>query len=218
MQRNKSEPGRLTLQGRPAVFLDKDGTLVEDVPYNVDPERLVFTPHAIEALRLLQQHGYELFIITNQAGMAKGLFANDDIQRLKEYLFNALASQGVILNGFYYCPHHPDGTISRLAVQCACRKPLPGMLLQAAGEHDINLEQSWMIGDILHDVEAGSRAGCKTVLIHNGNETEWQISPWRIPDLVARNLLEAANYMLRSPPSFNPTSNTAYILEKSSYP
>lgn len=185
------------LPGR-AIFLDKDGTLVEDVPYNIDPELVRLTPHAIEGLRLLQEYGYALFIVTNQAGMAKGLFSPDDWQRMQDYLAELLASYGIHISGFHVCPHHPQGSVAGLAQPCTCRKPLPGMLLQAADEHGIDLRASWMIGDILHDVEAGKRAGCRTVLIDNGNETEWEMNASRMPELVVADLLQAAHAILAS--------------------
>lgn len=183
---------------RRAIFLDKDGTLVEDVPYNVDPELVRLAPHAIEGLRLLQEYGFALFIVTNQAGMAKGLFSPDDWQSMQDYLADLLASHGIRISGFQVCPHHPQGSIARFAQPCTCRKPSPGMLLQAADEHGIDLPTSWMVGDILHDVEAGKRAGCRTVLIDNGNETEWEMNASRMPDLVVADLLQAAQAILAS--------------------
>lgn len=175
-----------------AVFLDKDGTLVEDVPYNVDPKKVMLCPGVIEGLRLLQKHGYMLIVVSNQPGIAKGLFDEDAFARLRTYLTQLLASHGITLHGFYHCPHSPDGTVDRYATLCMCRKPMPGMLLRAAREHNIDRSQSWMIGDILNDVEAGRRAACKTALIANGNETEWEWSSLRTPDLIVDNLYSAA--------------------------
>jgi histidinol phosphatase-like enzyme len=106
-----------------------------------------------------------------------------------------LAREGVTLDGWYWCPHHPQGAAAGYAIECGCRKPLPGMLRQAARDHGIDLAQSWMVGDILNDVEAGRRAGCRTVLINNGNETEWLRSPLRTPDISAPDLLSAARAM-----------------------
>jgi histidinol-phosphate phosphatase family protein len=188
---------KLAPRGR-AVFLDKDGTLVEDVPYNIEPERVRLTPHAVDGLRLLQESGYALFIVTNQAGMARGLFSPREWQRMQDYLSALLASHGIRISGFQVCPHHPQGSVAHLALPCACRKPAPGMLLRAAVEHDIDLQASWMVGDILHDVEAGKRAGCRTALIDKGSETEWEINARRMPDLVVADLLEAARAILAS--------------------
>jgi D-glycero-D-manno-heptose 1,7-bisphosphate phosphatase len=175
-----------------AIFLDKDGTLVENVPYNVNPALVQLTWHAGPGLQLLKQLGYALFIVTNQTGVAKGLFTESALQPVQARLAEQLAQYGVTLDGFYYCPHSPDGVIDRYAINCTCRKPMPGMLHRAAREHGIDLACSWMIGDILNDVEAGRRAGCRTVLIDNGNETEWQMTPQRKPHLTAADLYEAA--------------------------
>lgn len=181
-----------------AIFLDKDGTLVEDIPYNVNPSLLELTWQAGQALQILQQLGYALIVVTNQSGVARGLFTETALQPIHTRLCERLAQYGVALSGFYYCPHSPDGTVARYATACTCRKPMPGMLLRAAHEHGIDLSRSWMIGDILNDVEAGHRAGCRSVLIDNGNETEWKMSPLRAPDLTAPNLYAAATLIARA--------------------
>lgn len=175
-----------------AIFIDKDGTLIENVPYNVNPNLLAFTWQAGHGLQLLKQMGYALIVVSNQPGVAKGLFTETALDLVQHRLAEMLAQYGVVLDGFYYCPHSPDGMISRYAIPCTCRKPMPGMLHRAAREHGIDLVHSWMIGDILNDVEAGRRAGCQTILIDNGNETEWKTSPERIPHLTAPNLYTAA--------------------------
>jgi D-glycero-D-manno-heptose 1,7-bisphosphate phosphatase len=174
---------------RRAAFIDKDGTLIRNVPYNVDPELLAFTPRAPDGLRLLARHGYRLVVVTNQPGIALGRFNQAALTRLQQALADRLAGQGVALAGFYACPHAPGAT-------CACRKPAPGLLLQAAAALDIDLSQSWMVGDILDDVEAGARAGCRTVLLDVGNETEWRRSPLRTPHRKARDLWQAACAMV----------------------
>jgi len=175
-----------------AVFLDKDGTLVEDVPYNVNPDLMQLTPGAEEGLRSLHAAGYKLIIISNQSGIARGYFPEEALVAVEKRSHQMLAEMGVPLAGFYYCPHHPDGSVPNYSINCFCRKPEPGLILRAAREHDISLAQSWFIGDILNDVEAGQRAGCKTVLIDNGNETEWIFSPLRLPDYIATDLADAA--------------------------
>lgn len=182
----------MAVNGNAAVFLDKDGTLVEDVPYNVDPARIVLVPGAAAGLRRLAGLGYRLFVVSNQAGLALGRFDAAALERAWRHLAGMLAAQGVVLDGFYHCPHHPQGTNAALAMACTCRKPAPGLLLRAAAEHGIDLASSWMVGDILHDVEAGRRAGCRTVLVDVGNETEWVRSPWRTPDFVATSFAQAA--------------------------
>lgn len=173
-----------------AIFLDKDGTLVEDVPYNVDPDLIRLCAGAVEAVRSLFLLGYQIFVITNQSGVALGYFSESALLGVQQCLRDLLAEGGVTLTGFYYCPHYPDG--SPYAIRCGCRKPQPGLILQAAADHRIDLSQSWFIGDILNDVEAGRAAGCRTVLIDNGNETEWELSCERLPHHIVANLGEAA--------------------------
>ena len=179
-----------------AVFIDKDGTLIEDVPYNCDIAHMRLMSEASAGLRALHDAGYALIVISNQAGVALGHFPEESLKAVETYLQTLLADAGVPLDGFYYCPHHPDGAIGRYAVSCACRKPEPGLILRAAREHGVDPSRSWMVGDILHDVEAGRRAGCKTVLIHNGHETEWKLSPLRWPDYLAENMIQAAQSIL----------------------
>jgi histidinol-phosphate phosphatase family protein len=182
-----------------AVFIDKDGTLVEDVPWNVDPALLRFTPNAIDGLRLLAGHGWRLIVVTNQPGIALGRFDGAALDRLRQALCERLAEQSVVLDGFFACPHAPVATSDPAG--CDCRKPQPGLLRQAQRRHGIRLSASWMVGDILDDVEAGARAGCRTVLLDVGNETVWQASPWREPTCVAADLLDAARQIIALSPA-----------------
>ena len=181
----------------PAVFLDKDGTLVEDVPYNVDPAALVLAPGAREGAQALHNAGYKLVVVTNQSGVARGHFERDALRAVEDRLGELL---GVPLAGFYDCPHHPDGSVAEFAVDCECRKPLPGLLTDAAADLDLDLSASWMVGDILNDVEAGHRAGCRTVLIDNGGETEWVDGPMRVPDHQCADMAAAARLILADEP------------------
>lgn len=175
-----------------AIFLDKDGTLIEDLPYNIDPRTMMLTRGAGAGLRILTRLGYRLLVVSNQSGVARGYFLEAAMPAVQRHLTELLEREQVRLAGFYYCPHHPDGTVPRYSVECDCRKPMPGMLLRAAAEQEIDLAASWMIGDILDDIEAGKSAGCRTILIANGNETEWHISPQRIPDFIVPDLHAAA--------------------------
>jgi D-glycero-D-manno-heptose 1,7-bisphosphate phosphatase len=175
-----------------AVFLDKDGTLVEDVPYNVEPEQIRLTVGALAGVRSLHELGYKLFIITNQSGVARGYFPAAALTAVEQHMRELFQTVDVPLTGFYYCPHYPEGILPEYAISCDCRKPRPGLLFRAAAEHQIDLKQSWFIGDILNDVEAGRRAGCRTILIDNGNETEWQLTDQRLPHHTVASLPEAA--------------------------
>jgi histidinol-phosphate phosphatase family protein len=169
-----------------AVFVDKDGTLVDDLPYNVDPARMRLAAGASEGVAALSSAGYQVFVVSNQPGVALGLLDEAQLDRNRSHLEHLLHGT---LSGFYYCPHHPEAG-------CRCRKPSPGLLLRAAREHGVSLQHSWMIGDILDDVEAGRRAGCRTMLVDNGNETEWQLSAARRPDCIAADLSQAAAMIL----------------------
>ncbi|TSH91610.1 HAD family hydrolase [Verticiella sediminum] len=178
-----------------AVFLDKDGTLLEDVPYNVDPARMRFAPGVPSGLRRLAALGVPLVVVSNQPGLALGLFEEAALQAMQSHLRRMFADAGAALTAFYYCPHHPDGTVAPFACACRCRKPDSGMLERAAREHGLSLARSWLIGDILDDVEAGRRAGCRTVLLDNGNETQWRPGALRVPQHMAADFDEAASYV-----------------------
>lgn len=181
---------------RRAVFLDKDGTIIENVPYNVDPEKIRLSPGAAEGLARLQRAGYLLFVVSNQAGVARGYFPESSLQAVEERLRALLSAVGVSLAGFTYCPHHPEGSVEGFALACDCRKPAPGMILRLAAEHGIDPADSWMVGDILDDVQAGRAAGCRTILVDNGNENKWILSPAREPHYRAADLDDAARHIL----------------------
>lgn len=181
---------------RKAVFIDKDGTLIEDVPFNVDVRHIKLREHAISALCRLHVAGYAIIIVTNQSGIAHGMFEPADVELVGEYLRRVLAAAGIPLTGFHYCPHHMGGSVRQFSRACDCRKPAPGLLLEAARVHDIDLHRSWMVGDILHDIEAGNQAGCRTILLDVGSETEWEFSKERWPDHQTHTLSEVADIIL----------------------
>ena len=191
-----------------AIFLDKDGTLIVDVPYNVDPARITPYPDAGPALHQMQAAGYRLVVISNQSGVARGYFAESALTAVWARLRALFAPFGVAFDGFYYCPHEPSGQVSDYACTCDCRKPQPGLLRRAARELAIDLTQSWMIGDILNDVEAGNRAGCRTILLDRGNETEWLSGPCRNPTLRVSSLAEAARALLNPQPMHDAAERT----------
>ena len=177
-----------------AVFIDRDGTLIRDIPYNVNPELITPEYYAAEMLQLLKSKHYLLILISNQPGIAKGFFSQEDLYKMHAGLRRKL---NIHFDGIYYCPHLLNGVMEDYAIDCDCHKPRPGLLLKAAKEFNIDTHRSWMIGDILNDVEAGNRAGCKTILIDNGNETEWMVNAERIPHHMVMNLKEATETILQ---------------------
>jgi histidinol-phosphate phosphatase family protein len=142
---------------RKAVFLDRDGTIIEDTGYISDPELVQFLPGAAEALQRLQSAGYLLVIVSNQSGIGRGWITEDQYRQVQHRLLEELQKQNVLITRSYYCPHAPE-------TGCLCRKPGPGLLEQAARELQIDLSRSWMVGDRTSDIEAGHAAGCRTVL------------------------------------------------------
>lgn len=174
-----------------AVFIDKDGTLIEDVPFNVNPDKIRLMPGATQSLSRLAMAGYELYVISNQPGVALGKFSERDLIQVETRIADLLTGCSGQIKKFYWCTHSAEHG-------CVCRKPEPGMFFRAALEQGIDLKSSWMVGDILHDVEAGHRAGCRSILIENGNETEWNLSsPARVPDFMAKDLESAVCEILR---------------------
>lgn len=174
-----------------AIFLDRDGTINEDVRHTYKIEDLKFIEGANEGLKLMQNAGYKLIIITNQAGIAKGKYQEEDYIFFREKMHKKLRENGTSIDAEYFCPHHPQGAIKKYSIDCNCRKPKIGMLEQAAKDFNLNLNQCWMIGDALSDVKAGKNAGCKTIQVLTGKEII--CSPEA--DFIVKNLLEAANYI-----------------------
>lgn len=179
-----------------AVFIDKDGTLIPDIPYNVNPDLITISDEVIQGLQLLQSEGYLLIIISNQSGVARGYFPIEALKGVEEKIAELLLEHEIKITDFYFCPHYTEGSVKEYVVACNCRKPKPGMILQACKDHNIDASNSWMIGDILNDVEAGNTAGCKTVLLDNGNETEWTTGNTRTPTYLATGFLNAAGFIV----------------------
>ncbi len=181
-----------------AVLLDKDGTLLENVPYNVDPEQMRLAPKAAEGLRRLAYTRLPLVVISNQPGVALGYFPEAALCAVRRRLAELFAQNGAVLAGFFFCPHHPDGNVARYAHACACRKPRSGLLRRAATQLGFSLRHSWMVGDILDDVAAGSQTLCRTILVDCGNETEWVRTPQRRPDYTVSDFDAAARIIVQN--------------------
>jgi D-glycero-D-manno-heptose 1,7-bisphosphate phosphatase len=195
-----------------AIFLDRDGTLIHPEHYPSRPEQIVLYDGLAAELRTAQAAGLRLVVITNQAGIARGYFSLADLEAMHAYLHRQLLLHGVRLDGIYYCPHHPDGSAAEFAKECLCRKPNPGMLRQAASELGIDLFASWMVGDILDDVQAGNSAGCRTVLVDLGTESR-PATASRAPSYTARNTLEALR-LIGAVEGFGPPADLRYQPER----
>lgn len=179
-----------------AVLFDKDALLNMNHPCRLSEGRCEWEPGTLEGLRLLYLAGYALIVVTHEDETAPGRFTKETIFD-EEFTFRInLATVGVPLINFYHCPHHPQGRMAACAQECRCRKPNPGLLIQAADEFNIDLQQSWMIDDILDGMEAGQLAGCRTILLTNGQETDWNMTERRWPNLIATDMLEAASLVL----------------------
>ncbi|MCO6436262.1 MAG: HAD family hydrolase [Phycisphaerae bacterium] len=179
----------------PAVFLDRDGTLIEDRRYIRDPDDVTLLPGAAEAVAQLTRAGFRVVLVSNQSGLARGLFNEDQLAKVHARFESLLEEAGAHLDGAYYCPYLDgrEAIVERYRRDSDLRKPRPGMLLQAAEELNLDLSRSWMIGDSPQDVQAGRRAGCRTILISsNGHATEPADE-----DFVARSMLEAADIVGR---------------------
>ena len=183
-----------------AVFLDRDDTIIEDAVYLSDPESIKLLPGVGLAVKSLRQAGYKIVVVTNQSGIARGLLTEDTLERIHSRLRQMLIDQGAMLDAIYYCPFHPEGTVEKYKRESDLRKPGPGMFIKASEQLNIDLENSWMIGDSSRDVAAGQAAGCRTIRLRPrdpgkpfSNEAD------RHPaDFVARNLVEAAKIILNS--------------------
>lgn len=186
-----------------AVFLDRDNTVMEDPGYIGDPKVVKLLPGVELALKSLSQCGYKLVVVTNQSGIARGLLTEQTLDKIHAELRRQLSQRGAHLDAIYYCPFHPEGTIEEYAKESDLRKPQPGMLQLAAKELDIDLSQSWMVGDSARDIEAGQRAGCKTIRVRSradhhatpGLENDEDVQA----DYTVRNLVDAARVILRAP-------------------
>lgn len=190
---------------RRAVFLDRDGVLIEDVHLLTHAADIRVTHGVPKALCQLKETGFALIVVSNQTVVSRGLITESEMRALQATVEQTLIQLGAPpLDGFYYCPHHPNATLAAYRVDCQCRKPRPGLLLRAAEDHDIiDLSKSFMVGDRLTDVLAGAKAGCRTVLVQTGAhlhpriETPDVIDGSYAPDHICSDLFEAAEWILR---------------------
>lgn len=188
--------------GQAAVFLDRDGTINEEVGYIRDLEHLRLIPGAAAAISLLNGQHIPVIVISNQSGAARGYYPVSWIEHLHEHLVAMLAAEGAQVDAIYYCPHLPEGIVPQLAHTCECRKPQPGLLIQAAREHHLSLAGSTMIGDKAVDVDAARRAGCQAVLLRTGYGERVLAGTYQYavePDYIARDIADAVDWVLARP-------------------
>ncbi len=171
--------------GNKAVFIDRDGTMAKDVPYCNRPEDFVLFPDTAKAIRLLNEHGFKVIVITNQSGIGRGYFTEATLAQIHDKMKGELAKEGARIDAIFYCPHHPDDN-------CDCRKPKPKMILQAVKDFDIDLKRSSVIGDLPADIELGKAVGCKTILVDSNPLTEVSGKP----DVIVPDILEAARIII----------------------
>lgn len=180
-----------------AIFIDRDGTISEEVGYINHLSRFRLFPYSAAALNQLHKNGYLAIVITNQAGVARGYFSEAMVQEIHQQMKKELETSGARLDAIYYCAHHPSVGEPPYQLDCDCRKPKPGLLLRAAQDNNIDLANSWMVGDRYSDIELAANAGVKSALVLSGygrGEWEHQRESWsRQPDLVADDLLAAVN-------------------------
>jgi D-glycero-D-manno-heptose 1,7-bisphosphate phosphatase len=188
---------------RPAVFIDRDGTLTEEVGYVNHPSRLRLLPRSAEAVRRLNDAGIPAVVVTNQAGIARGYFTESVMDAVNAELTTQLAGSDAHVDGLYVCPHHPTEGEPPYRQRCECRKPKPGLLLRAAAEMDLDLTRSVMVGDKPSDLEVAPVVGARAVLVLTGygrGEWEYQRDRFRVPpDYVATDLLDAVEWTLNEP-------------------
>lgn len=182
---------------RSAAFLDRDGTLNVDRRYVRRPEDVELVPNAAEGARLLEGAGYALVVVSNQSGIARGLFTEAQAHAVDDRVTELLAAEGVRIAASYRCPHLPDAPLKQYARACDCRKPLPGMITRAAEDLDLDLATSWAVGDRERDIAAGLAAGCRAVAVNpSPPRSEPENFDAARPEYLAADLLDAARYII----------------------
>lgn len=179
-----------------AVLLNKDGTLVRNVAFNVNTSLVHLAPNATSALLALQAAGYRLGVVTDQPGIAGGMLTEAGLVRMALFVRELLLISGIEIECFHYCPHDPTGSVPPYSVECECRKPRPGLITRALATLDADPEDSWMISTAVEDMEGGARAGCRTVLIDSNATRDADDSQFGSPTVVTSDLLAAARAIL----------------------
>lgn len=183
-----------------AVFLDRDGTINEEVSYLSRIEDIKLIPGSCEGIKRLVSHGFKVIVVTNQSGVARGYFDETRVREINRAIGHMLEECGALVHGWYYCPHHPDGTKEEYRLKCSCRKPAPGLIKQAADDMGIDCAGSFMVGDSPRDIEAGITAGCRPLLVRTGYGDKayksGDLSRFRGMDIHVFDDLNAASYWI----------------------
>ena len=181
-----------------AVFLDRDGTIIEESGYLDRLERLVFFPYSVDAIRVLNRAGFAVVVVTNQAGIARGIVKPSFVHEAHQYIAARVEGGGARIDGFYFCPHYKSGTVPEFVRGCGCRKPGPGMLIRAAADLNLDLSRSFAVGDRWHDVAAGAAVGARGVLVRTGlgRREEAAPEPGTQPAAIVDDLAAAAAWIL----------------------
>ena len=180
------------------IFLDRDGTIIEEVGYLDRPERVEFFPWTIDAVRTFNRAGLGVFLVSNQSGIARGFFTDAVVEQVHRKIADMLAAGGAHIDAYYYCPHHPDGSVRELAKVCGCRKPARGLVDRAASEFGVDPERSFVVGDRWLDVGLARAVGAKAVLVRTGyGDSEERKPPKDLnADVVVDNLIAASSWIL----------------------
>jgi D-glycero-D-manno-heptose 1,7-bisphosphate phosphatase len=182
-----------------AVFIDRDGTLLEEVGYLDRLERLALFPFSVDAVRMLNRAGFRVVVVTNQAGVARGFFDESFVKEAHEVLDATFRAGRARIDGFYYCPHLPEASVEAYRRRCDCRKPLPGMIRQAERDLDLDVSRSYVVGDRWLDIALGRAVGARTVLVRTGYGRTEELRPQAAlqADAVTDNLIQAVTWILR---------------------
>ncbi len=186
---------------KPAVFIDRDGTINEQMGFINHLSRFVLLPGAAEAIRLLNRNGYWVFVVTNQSGVARGFFPIQLVHEVHNYMERSLLKYGAKVDGIFFCPHYPCGEVKEYSIDCTCRKPGTGLIEMASSQFNIDMTRSWVVGDSASDIAMAQRAGLKSVLVKTGyglGELEYVLPRKNTsPDVISEDLLEAVKVILK---------------------
>ena len=185
---------------RPAVFLDRDGTILDELGYLTPDAELTIYPWSLDAIRLLRRAGFAIVVVTNQGGIGRGLYTREFVEETHRRLDERFRLAGATVDGWYFCPHHSEALLPEFAGPCSCRKPAPGLVHEAVRTLELDPQRSWVIGDQWRDIALGHAVGARTILVHTGHgltqDAKWPADVRR-PTMVSDTLIAAASAILR---------------------